>query len=58
MNLGGVADTAHGCVTVQRDLDRLEKMANRDLKKFSKGNCKIPHLRMTTPMHQYRLGAD
>lgn len=33
-------------------------MANRDLKKFNKLNCKVLYLRMKTPVHQYRLGKE
>lgn len=36
---GGVADTPTGCATGQRDLDRLEKWSERNLKKFQKSTC-------------------
>ena len=30
----------------------------RKLKKFSKGKCKVLHVKRNNPMHQYRLRAD
>jgi len=56
--LGGVADTPEGCAAIQRDLDRLESWVQRNLMKFSKGKCQVPHLGRNNPMYQYRLGAD
>jgi len=35
---GGAVDKLEGCVAIQRDLDRLESWAERNLVKFSKGN--------------------
>ncbi|GAB0178536.1 mitochondrial enolase superfamily member 1 [Grus japonensis] len=45
----GVADTPEGHAAIQRDINRQEKWANRNLMKFSKGKCKAPHLG-TTPV--------
>jgi len=57
-NLGEVVDTPEGCAAIQRDLNRLESCAQRNLMKFNKGNCRVLHLGRNNPMHQYRLGVD
>ncbi|PKU48550.1 glutamate receptor-interacting protein 1 isoform x4 [Limosa lapponica baueri] len=42
----------------RRDLDKLEKRANRNLMKFNKGKYKVLHMGRINPVYQYMLGAD
>ena len=41
----------------QRDLDRLVKWTDRNLMKFNKGKCNVPHLGRNNSRHQDTLGA-
>ncbi|KAJ7414848.1 contactin-associated 3 [Willisornis vidua] len=43
---------------LQRDLDRLERWAEKNPLKFNKGKGRVLTLEMNDPIHQYKLGAD
>ncbi|GAB0206053.1 mitochondrial enolase superfamily member 1 [Grus japonensis] len=54
--LRGVSDAPYGCAAIKRDLDRVEKWADRNLMKFNKGKCKALHLGRISYGHQYMVG--
>lgn len=53
--LGGMADRPEDHAATQRDLDRLEKRAGKNLVKFNRKH-KVLHLGKNNPLHHYMLG--
>ncbi|CAM4562394.1 unnamed protein product [Caretta caretta] len=56
--LGGVVDMLEGRDRLQRNLNKLEDRAKRNLMRFNKDKCRVLHLGWKNPMHRYRLGTE
>ena len=46
----GLVDTQEGWDAIQRDLDRLKQLAQVDIMRFNKADCKVSQL---TPAHTH-----
>lgn len=55
IKLGGRIDIPRSCAAVQKELDRLEKLANRNLVKFNEEKCEVLHLGKNSPRQLYIL---
>ncbi|GAB0179024.1 mitochondrial enolase superfamily member 1 [Grus japonensis] len=56
--LCGVVDTLKGRDVIQRDPERLERLACVNLMKFNKAKCKVLHVGWGNPKRNYSLGGE
>ncbi|PKU30930.1 rna-directed dna polymerase from mobile element jockey-like [Limosa lapponica baueri] len=54
----GVVNTMEGRDAIQRDLDRLERWACANLRKFNQAKSKVLHLGHGNSRHKYRFGGE
>lgn len=54
--LGVAVDSLEGHAAIQKDLDRLEKWAHRNLRQLNKRKCQILNQGRNKPRHYYRMG--
>lgn len=53
-----MVDTAEDGVAIQRYLNRMEKLTERNLTKFNNGKYKAQYPGQNNPVHLYMLGAS
>ena len=58
MTPSGVVNILEGRDAIQRDPDRLERLAHANLMKFNKAKCKVLHVGHGNPKHRYMLGGE
>ena len=51
-----MGDTPYRCAIIQRDLNRLEKWADRNFISFNKGKCQVLQLKKNEPRYPNLLG--
>ena len=51
--LSGTGNALEGREAIQRDLDRLERWAHANLRRFNKAKSKVLHLGQGTPRYEY-----
>ena len=54
----GAVDTLKRRDAMRQNLDRLQRWACVNLKKFNKAKCKVLHTDQGNPKHKYRLGRE